>query len=155
MKSCLPASLARAFSTGMSKKVVAYVDGASRGNPGPASVGVVLQDETGKTIKTLAVKIGTATNNTAEYFALIFALQQAMIMRVDELQVYTDSELVAKQFSGEYKIKEPTIQQYFLFVQHLKSGFKKLAVSHVPREKNKLADEAANQALDNNFLQIG
>ena len=137
------------------KKLTAFVDGASRGNPGPAALGVVLQDEHGKTIKTMAAKLGTATNNTAEYYALIFALQQALILGANELQVFTDSELVAKQFSGEYKIKEPTIQQYFLLVQHLKSGFKKLSVSHVPREKNKLADEAANQILDDTFLQIG
>ena len=139
----------------MNKKLSAFVDGASRGNPGPASVGVVIQDEHGKTVKTLAVRIGTATNNTAEYFALIFALQQAVMMKADEFQIFTDSELVARQFSGQYKIKEPSIQQYFLLIQHLKTGFKKLAVTHVPREKNKLADEAANQALDNTFLQIG
>ena len=131
------------------------MDGASRGNPGPASLGVVIQDTEGKALKTLSVRIGTATNNIAEYYALIFALQEAMILRVDELQVYTDSELVARQFSGEYKIKEPTLQQLFLLVTHLRQGFKKLTVSHVPREQNKLADAAANQALDNTFLQIG
>ena len=135
--------------------MIAYVDGASRGNPGPASLGAVLQDAGGKTLKTLSVRIGTATNNIAEYYALIFALQEAIILRADELQIYTDSELVARQFSGEYKIKEATLQQLFLLVTHLKQGFKKLTVSHVPREKNKLADAAANHALDENFLQIG
>ncbi len=139
----------------MSKKIVAYVDGASRGNPGPSSCGVVIQDAEGKTLKTLALRIGTATNNIAEYYALIFALQEAIIMKASEVQIYTDSELVARQFSGEYKIKEATLQQLFMLVTHLKTGFKKLAVSHVPREKNKLADAAANQALDNTFLQIG
>ena len=142
-------------SLNLAKKFIAFVDGASRGNPGPASLGVVLQDLEGKTLKTLSVRIGTTTNNIAEYYALIFALQEAMMLRADELQVYTDSELVAKQFSGEYKIKEPALQQLFLLVTHLRQGFKKLAVSHVPREKNKLADAAANQALDNTFLQIG
>ena len=139
----------------MSKKIIAYVDGASRGNPGPSSLGVVIQDSDGKTLKTISARIGTATNNIAEYYALIFALQEAIIMKAVELQVYTDSELVARQFSGEYKIKEPTLQQLFLLVTHLRQGFKKLTVSHVPREKNKLADEAANQALDSSFLQIG
>ena len=139
----------------MSKKLVAYVDGAARGNPGPASLGVVISDSEGKHLKTLAHRLGTATNNFAEYFALIFALQEAIIMGADEVQIYTDSELVAKQFSGEYKIKEPTLQQLFLLVLHLKQGFKKLAVSHVPREQNKKADQAANDALDGNFLQIG
>ena len=131
------------------------MDGASRGNPGPASLGVVLQDLEGKTIKTLSARIGTATNNIAEYYALIFALQEAIIMKADELQIFTDSELVARQFSGRYKIKEATLQQLFLLVTHLKQGFKKLSVDHVPRERNKLADEAANRALDNSFLQIG
>ena len=131
------------------------MDGASRGNPGPASLGVVIQDPEGKTLKTLSARIGTATNNIAEYYALIFALQEAILSRADELQVYTDSELVARQFTGEYKIKEASLQQLFLLVTHLKQGFKKLTVSHVPREKNKLADAAANQALDENFLQIG
>ncbi len=135
--------------------MIAYVDGASRGNPGPASLGVVLLDLEEKPIKTLSARIGTATNNIAEYYALIFALQEAILLKADELQVYTDSELVAKQFSGEYKIKDASLQQLFLLVSHLKQGFKKLAVSHVPREKNKLADAAANQALDNTFLQIG
>ena len=139
----------------MSKKLTAYVDGASRGNPGPASFGVVFQDSEGNTLKTLASRIGTATNNIAEYYALIFALQEAIIMGAGELQVYTDSELVARQFSGEYKIKEPTLQQLFLLVTHLRQGFSKLSVTHVPREKNKLADAAANQALDGSFLQIG
>ena len=137
------------------KKIIAYVDGASRGNPGPASLGVVIQDAEGKILKTMSARIGTATNNVAEYYALIFALQEAIIMRADELLVYTDSELVARQFAGQYKIKEAALQQLFLLVTHLKQGLKRLAVSHVPREKNKLADEAANQALDNSFLQIG
>ena len=139
----------------MSKKIVAYVDGASRGNPGPASVGVVIQDAEGKPLKTISARIGTATNNIAEYYALIFALQEAMIFGAKELQIYTDSELVARQFSGQYKIKEASLQQLFLLVTQLKRGFKKLSVNHVPREQNKLADAAANQALDSSFLQIG
>ncbi len=137
------------------KKAIAYVDGASRGNPGPAALGVVFQDENQKILKTLSVRIGNATNNIAEYYALIFALQEAIILRIDELQVYTDSELVAKQFSGEYKIKDETLKRLSLLVTHLKQGLKKVSVNHVPRENNKLADAAANEALDNNFLQIG
>lgn len=135
-------------------KMTAYVDGASRGNPGPASLGVVFQDAKGNVVKTLSVRIGTATNNTAEYYALIFAMQEALMMGWKELQVFTDSELVAKQFNGQYKIKEASIQALFLFVSHLKIGFKQLSVGHVPREQNKLADAEANKALDS-FLQIG
>ena len=109
---------------------------------------MVLQDASGKELKTLAVVLGHQSNNTAEYCALILALQQAMMMGARELQVYTDSELVVKQLNGEYKIKEPSLKVLFCLASHLRSGFKKFAISHVPREKNKLADAEANRALD-------
>ena len=137
--------------------MIVFIDGASRGNPGPASVGVVFQDKKGKKLKTISQAIGHATNNTAETLALIFALQEAIMMKAESLQVFTDSELVAKQFSGEYKIKDASLKALSLLVNHLRQGFKQLSVTHVPREKNKLADEAANQALDGGqfFLQVG
>ena len=134
--------------TGKSAKVIAFVDGAARGNPGPAAAGVVIQDVSGKTLRTLSVALGHHSNNTAEYCALILALQEAVMMRVSGLQIYTDSELIAKQFSGEYKVKEPSLRALFCLASHLKSAFKSLAVTHVPREKNKLADAEANRALD-------
>ena len=133
-------------------KVVAFIDGASRGNPGPAAIGVVLQESGGKVLKDLSVRIGVATNNVAEYYALIFALQEAMIMKVSELEVFTDSELVARQFSGQYKIKESSLQVLFLLVKHLREGFGQLTLTHVPRERNKIADRLANQALDQGSL---
>ena len=129
-----------------------FIDGASRGNPGPASAGVVFQDEKGDTIKTLAIRIGKATNNIAEYSALMFALQEAALMRVKDLKVFTDSELLAKQFNGEYKIKEDTLRVLYTLVVHLKKAFKHLSVTHIPREQNKLADREANRALDEGFL---
>ena len=129
-------------------KAVAFVDGASRGNPGPASLGVVFQDPKGKILKNISLRIGVTTNNVAEYYALIFAMQEAMMMGVNELEIFTDSELVARQFSGEYKIKEASLKMLSLLVEHLRRGFKKLSVVHVPREKNKLADAQANKALD-------
>jgi ribonuclease HI len=125
-----------------------FIDGASRGNPGPASVGVVFQNADGEVVKVISKTIGVATNNTAEYTALILALQEALILGWKELKVYTDSELVTKQFAGEYKVKEPSIKLLFLFATHLREGFKKLSVTHVPREQNKLADLEANKALD-------
>ena len=132
----------------VTKPIAVFVDGASRGNPGPASVGIVFQDKHGNTLKTISKAIGIATNNTAEYTALILALQDALMQNIKELTVFTDSELVAKQFSGEYKVKEPNIKVLFLILSHLRQGFKNINVTHVPREKNKLADEAANNALD-------
>ncbi len=139
--------LAVVINKGPSKAVV-FVDGASRGNPGPAAIGVVFQDKKGAVLKPLSVKIGVTTNNVAEYFALIFALQEAIIMRVEELEVFTDSELLTKQVSGEYKVKDETLKRLSLLVKHLRQGFKKVTVAHVPREENRLADREANRALD-------
>ena len=133
---------------GKNLKLIAFVDGAARGNPGPAAAGVVIQDTHGKILKTLSIALGHHSNNTAEYCALILALQEALMMRAGDLQVYTDSELIAKQFSGEYKVKEPSLRALFCLASHLKGAFKTLAVTHVPREKNKLADAEANRALD-------
>ena len=128
-------------------KFTAYVDGAARGNPGPAAAGVVFQKD-GKSVKTLSVPIGNNTNNVAEYCALILALQEALMMGVRELHVFTDSELVAKQFNGEYKVKEPSLKVLCCLALHLRDGFEKIKLTHVPREANRLADEAANKALD-------
>ncbi len=133
-------------------KLIAYIDGASRGNPGPASAGVVFQDADGHTVKKLAIRIGHTTNNVAEYSALIFALQEATLLRVKELQIFTDSELLAKQFNGEYKVKEDTIRVLYSLAAHLRKSFKHLTVTHIPRERNKLADAEANRALDQGFL---
>ena len=129
-----------------------FIDGASRGNPGKSSIGVVFQDVNGKSAKTISKAIGIATNNIAEYSALIFAMQEALMDGVKELAVFTDSEIIARQFSGEYRVKEPTLKVLHLFVTHLRKGFKKVTVSHVPREQNRLADWEANRALDETTL---
>jgi ribonuclease HI len=134
------------------KKLSAFVDGAARGNPGPASAGVVFQDESGEVVKTLAIPLGQQTNNTAEWCALILALQQALMMGTRKLEVFADSELIVRQFGGQYKVKEPSLRALHALALHLKAGFESLSVSHVPREKNKLADAEANRALDNPTL---
>jgi len=131
--------------------VTAFIDGASRGNPGAAAAGVVISDERGERSR-LSVRIGITTNNVAEYYALILALQEALILKAQEIQIFTDSELVAKQFSGEYKIKDASLKMLSLFVRQLKKGFKKVSVTHVPREENKLADSLANEALDQDLF---
>lgn len=131
------------------KRVRVFIDGASRGNPGPASVGVVVRQADGESVlKTVSRRIGVSTNNTAEYCALVIGLQEALMLRATDVEVYTDSELVAKQCSGEYKIKEASLQQYFALVSHLRQAFRSLSVAHIPREQNKDADRQANQALD-------
>ncbi len=132
--------------------LLAYVDGAARGNPGPAAAGVVLQSSSGETVKTLSIALGSTTNNVAEYAALVLALQEALLLGAKELHVYTDSELVARQWSGDYKVKDASLKVLFTLASHLKRGFQKLQVTHVPRERNKLADEAANRALDSQGL---
>ena len=130
------------------KKALIFIDGASRGNPGPAAVGVVIQNGKGEVLKALSSRIGTATNNTAEYLALVVALQQALMMGLREIEIRSDSELLVKQYLGEYKVKEDSLKQFFLLVMHLRRGFDKLIVKHIPREENKLADREANRALD-------
>lgn len=129
-------------------KASVFIDGASRGNPGPAAVGVVFEGAGGKPLTVISKTIGVATNNTAEYYALILALQQALILGIKELRVFTDSELVARQFAGQYKIKDASLKLLYVLISHLKQGFSSLEVVHVPREKNKRADEEANRALD-------
>ena len=132
--------------------LLAYIDGAARGNPGPAAVGVVLQTPDGGPVKTLSIAIGNTTNNVAEHAALVLALQEALLLGAKELQVYTDSELVAKQWSGDYKVKDASLKVLHLLASHLKRGFRKLQVSHVPRERNTLADGEANRALNRQDL---
>jgi len=139
-------------SAGKKAKLSAYIDGASRGNPGPASAGIVFKGTNGEIVKKKGARIGVNTNNAAEYMALVLALQQALMDGVKELDVFTDSELLAKQFNGDYKVKEESIRLLFLLATHLKQGFKKLTVRHIPREQNKLADEEANRVLDQEFF---
>lgn len=129
-----------------------YVDGAARGNPGPAAAGIVIQDASGHTLKTLAIPLGHATNNVAEYMALVFGLQEALLLGAKEVSVFTDSELLAKQWSGEYKVKDDSLKRLHRLASHLAPGFKTLTVSHVPRERNTLADKEANRALDGGLL---
>jgi ribonuclease HI len=132
----------------MTQRAIAYIDGASRGNPGPASAGVVIQDSDGETIKAFGLRLGTTTNNVAEWCALILALQEGILLRLEAIDVRTDSELVARQISGQYKVKEPSLQPYFQLARHLQKQFREASVRHVPREQNTLADAEANKALD-------
>jgi ribonuclease HI len=134
------------------KEARVFVDGASRGNPGPAAVGVVFQDATGRVIKSLSLGIGRATNNVAEYCALLLAFQEALMLGISELEIFTDSELLARQFNGEYKVKDDLLKIFHGLAGHLRHGFKNVRLSHVPREQNKLADREANRALDEDWI---
>lgn len=125
-----------------------FVDGASRGNPGDASIGVSLQDEQAQEIESISLKIGVTTNNFAEYTALLEALKLAQKKSFNSLEVYSDSELMVRQINGQYKVKDATLKILWAQAKELISVFDAFKISHVRREQNKRADELANQALD-------
>ncbi len=125
-----------------------HTDGASRGNPGEAGIGVVIEDETGRIIREIRRYIGKATNNQAEYAALLEGLKAACELTADSITVFADSELLVKQVKGEYKVKHPQLQPLFIKAKSLVSNFKHFNILHVPREKNAHADALANEAID-------
>ncbi len=129
-------------------KAIIYSDGGARGNPGPAGIGAVIYDDSKKEIATVSKFIGRATNNQAEYLALIEALKKAKELNIVDLQVYLDSELIVKQINREYKVKNKDLAPLFLQVHNLSMSFGKISFSHVRREENKRADELANLAMD-------
>ncbi len=136
------------------KKIIAYTDGGSRGNPGPAGIGVYIIDSEEKVLREVKQTIGNATNNYAEYYAVVIALQtlkQVIGKNTKEtaVELRMDSELVKKQLNGEYQIKEPGLVPLFIEIHNMRvSSFPNLTFTHVPREKNKEADRLVNEALD-------
>lgn len=132
-------------------RVKVYTDGASRGNPGAAAIGIAVLDETGKEIKTFRKYIGVLTNNVAEYTALIESVKllKELNLNVEEINFFCDSELIVKQIKGEYKIKHKDLINLSLeFWKEIRSLNKKFSIKHIPREENKTADRLANEALD-------
>jgi ribonuclease H / adenosylcobalamin/alpha-ribazole phosphatase len=123
-------------------------DGGARGNPGPAAFGYVLEGEDGTTLAAHGEAIGTATNNVAEYRALIAGLEKAVELGVDDLEVVSDSELVVKQMRGEYKVKKATLKELSEEAAGLARQFESVTYTAVPREHNELADRLVNEALD-------
>ena len=123
-----------------------FTDGACSGNPGPAGIGVVIS-QNGQIIKRISKSIGEATNNLAEYTALIYALQAALILKAAEIKISTDSELLYHQIKGRYKIKNEKLKNLFDQVQHLSQGFKRIDFECIPREKNREADRLAVRAV--------
>ncbi|HXF59261.1 MAG TPA: ribonuclease HI family protein [Candidatus Saccharimonadales bacterium] len=129
-------------------KYIVHTDGAARGNPGPAAIGVVIEDEEGRTVYEASRALGVRTNNEAEYQALITALEYLKDVRPAEVEFRLDSELVVKQIGGQYKVKEPRLQALHGQVIMLLNAVKKFKFRHVRREDNARADELANEALD-------
>src|SRR6266550_530849 len=127
----------------------AYIDGAARGNPGPASYGVVIRRPDGKPLESLGKYIGRHTNNVAEYYALIAALDYALANGIKRLRVQSDSQLIVNQIKGLYKVKHPDLRPLHERAKKLAAGLEAFAIQYVPREQNREADAAANAALDN------
>jgi len=133
------------------KPIVAYqanIDGGSRGNPGPAAYGVVVRDGKGEVVTRLKKYIGQNTNNVAEYFGLIAALDYAQTHGVRALRVESDSELLVKQMRGQYKVKSGDLRPLYERAKKMSQAFESFRIDHVYREKNREADALVNQALD-------
>jgi ribonuclease HI len=131
----------------MSDTATMHIDGAARGNPGPAAYAIVLA-RPGEPVVEEADCIGTATNNVAEYTALVEGLQLAKELGVTKLSVFSDSELMVKQMRGEYRVKNPDLLELYTQAKRLAAGFEKLTLTHVRREQNSRADAIGNDALD-------
>ena len=130
------------------KMLRVYSDGAARGNPGPAGAGAVLAKEDGTLVAKVGKFLGTATNNVAEYSALLVGLETALRLGANEVEVVADSELLVRQLTGQYKVKNAGLKPLFAQAQGLLGRFRKWTARHVPREQNKLADEMSNRAID-------
>lgn len=130
------------------EKVVVHVDGGSRGNPGPAAVGAVASSPDGDTLLERGVFIGEATNNVAEYRAVLLGLELARELEASEVEVVNDSELVSRQIGGEYRVKHAGLKPLYLETMGALREFDRWAVRSVRREGNVRADELVNEALD-------
>ncbi len=123
-------------------------DGGARGNPGPAAYGYVLEAEDGTILAARGERIGVATNNVAEYRALIAGLEKAVELQVGEIEVISDSELLVKQMTGEYRVKNEALRELSLEASRLARKLKRVTYRAVRREHNELADRLVNEALD-------
>lgn len=127
---------------------IAHVDGASRGNPGPASYAVIIEGPDGENVLAMGKYLGRETNNVAEYYALITALDYATAHKLSRLRVLSDSELLVRQMQGRYKVKSADLRPLYERALAMSRGLDYFAVEHIPREKNREADKLANEALD-------
>lgn len=124
-----------------------YIDGAAKGNPGPAGIGAVILKE-GAPVKNLSKFIGNTTNNVAEYTALIYALQEAISLKADKVKVYSDSELLCRQMTGEYKVRHINLKPLFEQVKRLAMSLSSFEIRHIPRTENQQADKLAKKASE-------
>ncbi len=129
-------------------KLRLFIDGASRGNPGPAALGAVVQDGRGRVVAEIGEYLGEVTNNVAEYQALLRALHEARVRRADEIEVFADSDLLVQQVKGAYRVKSPNLIPLRQQALDALAGFRQWRITHIPRGRNAEADALANRALD-------
>jgi ribonuclease HI len=129
--------------------IILYTDGASRGNPGPAAIGVIAIREPGERLFTLSEKIGISSNNEAEYQALLKGLLYLVELGLtsEPICIRVDSELIARQLSGEYRVKSSHLRPYYEKVREVFRHFPEVRIEHIPRQKNQIADQLANSAF--------
>jgi ribonuclease HI len=132
----------------LNDKLVIYTDGAARGNPGPAAIGVVLKDAAGATAATIGRTLGKKTNNQAEYAAVIAGLEKAISLGARQVTLKSDSELIVKQLMGLYRVKNADLRELYQKVIKLAGQLEKFSAVSIPREQNKQADALCNKALD-------
>ncbi len=128
--------------------VIINVDGGARGNPGPAAIGVVVRDHDGVVLEERGERIGRATNNVAEYRALLLGIERAIAIGATDLELVGDSELIVRQVKGEYKVKDTTLRELHREVKAALVGFDRWSIRHVGREQNAAADRLVNEVLD-------
>jgi ribonuclease HI len=125
-----------------------FCDGASRGNPGPASAGAVIKDAQGNNLATVSETLGVATNNRAEYMGLILGLEKAQKLGASQVAIFADSQLMVRQILGQYKVRDAGLKELVARAKKLLSGFRAWRAEHIPRGQNAEADALANRALD-------
>jgi ribonuclease HI len=131
----------------MDRVIEVFIDGASKGNPGPAGIGVLILDENEHEISKISEKIEDTTNNVAEYKALLRAITECKKLNILSVKFYTDSQLLARQIKGMYKIKDEKLKPLYIKIRGKLLGFKNWEVIHIPREKNIIADKLANDSF--------
>jgi ribonuclease HI len=129
------------------KRVIICTDGASLGNPGPAAVGAVVEDEQGRLVARISQRIGLATNNQAEYTAIITALEEAIRLGAEEADVRSDSQLIVRQIMGDYRVKNALLKPLYKRIKRLQGVLKAFTISHIPGRQNNEAHKLAHLAL--------
>ncbi|MCX8082522.1 MAG: ribonuclease HI family protein [bacterium] len=132
------------------KEITAYIDGASKGNPGKASIGIVIYSE-GVLLKKISASIGEATNNIAEYTALITALIECLQYKPEKLEIRSDSQILIRQMQGSYRVRDKYLQKLYFIATHLIALYNNVSFIHIPREENKEADKVAQNSLQDNI----